>query len=69
MITLNIFSTPIYCTNIQLKTEYQNILINENYKRFEIDNGFVTTNKYVLNNKKLSSLKKEIFSNLNEYIK
>jgi len=68
MITINLFPTPIYCNHIKLKKEYKDILISENYKRFEINNGYVTTNKYVLNNEKLSSLKKEIFNNLNEYL-
>jgi len=65
---LNLFSTPIFLSNLNLKDEYKNILFEENYERIKLDNGFVTTNKYVLNNKKLFSLKEEIFKNLHNYV-
>lgn len=68
MNTVDLFATPIYFNNIKIKKEYKDILIKEKYERFEIDNGFSTINKYVLNNKKLNSLKKEIINNLNNYI-
>ena len=68
MNTVDLFATPIYFNNIKIKKEYKDILIKEKYERFKIDNGFSTINKYVLNNKKLNSLKKEIINNLNNYI-
>ena len=68
MNSLNLFSTPIYFNNIRIQKQDKNILLDENYERFEINNGFVTSNKYVLENKKLDFLKKEIIANLSIYL-
>lgn len=64
---INIFSTPIYFNNIKLEKNHISELLNEKYERIKINNGFATTSKYVLNNKKLLNLKKEIIKNFNEY--
>lgn len=65
---LNIFSTPIYYKNISLLKKDINNLINYSYERIKIDNGFVSKDKYILNNKEFKKLKEHILKNIDTYL-
>jgi len=65
---INLFGIPVYFNNIQINKEEKKFLINLKYERLKIDNGFVSKNKYILNNKKTNNLKKNIINCLNNYL-
>jgi uncharacterized protein (TIGR02466 family) len=65
---LNLFGIPIYIGKIKLKKEEINYIINSNYERVHINNGFKTKNNYLLNDKNLKNLKKEIENELKNFV-
>jgi uncharacterized protein (TIGR02466 family) len=65
---INLFGTPVYFNKIQINNEEKNFLINEKYERLHINNGYVSKNKLILNNKKINNLKKNIINCLNDYL-
>jgi uncharacterized protein (TIGR02466 family) len=65
---ISLFGVPVYFNNIQIDQKEKNFLINLKYERLKIDNGYVSEDKYILNNKKISNLKKNIINCLNNYL-
>ena len=65
---LSLFGIPIYFGKIKLKQEEVNYIINSDYERVHIDNGFRTKDNYLLNNKNLKNLKKEVQNELNNFV-
>jgi uncharacterized protein (TIGR02466 family) len=65
---LNLFGVPIYVNNIKIKEKEKDFLINTNYERLKINNGCISVDKYILNDKKISNLKKNILNVLNNYL-
>jgi uncharacterized protein (TIGR02466 family) len=64
---INLFGIPVYHNNIKIDTAEKNFLINSKYERLEIDNGDVSKDKYILNDKKVINLKKNVIKCLNDY--
>lgn len=65
---LSLFGIPIYFGKIKLKQEEVNYIINSDYERVHINNGFRTKDNYLLNNKNLKNLKKEVQNELNNFV-
>ena len=65
---LNLFGIPIYIGKIKLKQEDINCVINSEYERVHVDNGFRTKDNYLLNNKNLKNLKEKIHNELNNFV-
>jgi uncharacterized protein (TIGR02466 family) len=65
---LNLFGVPIYFNNIKIKEKEKKFLINSTYTRIQSDNGYITKDKYILNNKKTVETKKDILINLSNYL-
>jgi uncharacterized protein (TIGR02466 family) len=65
---LNLFGIPIYVGKIKLKKEEIDYVINSNYERVYVNNGFRTKNNYLLNDKNLKNLKKEIENELSSFV-
>jgi hypothetical protein len=65
---LNLFGVPIYFNNIKIKEEEKNFLINSIYTRIKVDNGYVTEDKYILNNDEVIETRKNILINLYNYV-
>ena len=65
---LNLFGIPIYLNNVKIKNKDVNNLIDSNYERLKSNIASVTTDTYVLNDKKNIGIKNIILENLNEYL-
>ena len=64
----NLFGIPIYINKIELKKEDIEYLTNQEFERINENNGYVTKNKYVLNDSFLTNIKKEILNHLNKFM-
>ena len=63
----NLWPTPIYQNSFLIDDEVKNFIKNEVYERMSTDNGFITVNRYLLNNDKLTNLKSNIDEHLENY--
>ena len=64
----NLFGIPIYLKNIKINEKDINNLINLEYERLNIDNGYISKNKQILKEKQNLNLKDSIFNNLNYFL-
>lgn len=62
-----LFAIPIYKGRIELTNELD-FIVKQEFKSIEANNGFQSTDTYILNNKPLSKLKKSIENHLLEYV-
>jgi uncharacterized protein (TIGR02466 family) len=65
---IDIFGIPIYINKILNIKEYENNLINLDYERTGFNNGYISVDKYVLNNEKNLNIKKIVTEHLNNYL-
>lgn len=66
---LSLFGVPFYHSNINLTEKEKNILIKSKYERIEkLDNGFITLNRDILNNKNAELIKNKILFHLNIFL-
>jgi len=67
----NLFPTTIFESFIGVNKKEKNFLLNENYEiisQNNIRNGLTSTDKFILENKKYSSLKQKISKEINNYL-
>lgn len=62
-----LFSTPLYVSQVNLLAKEIDFIINENYLRVELNNGYMSKNKNILKNKNLKNLNKQIMEHLKFY--
>ena len=63
----NLWPTPVYHNNFLINDDIINFIKNEVYERMSSDNGFITVNRYLLNNENLLGLKNEIDNHIENY--
>tara|TARA_R100001015_G_C4629358_1_gene190148 strand:+ start:254 stop:865 length:612 start_codon:yes stop_codon:yes gene_type:complete len=64
----NLFGIPIYLKNIKISEKDINTLINLEYERLNINNGYISKNKQILKEKQNSNVKDCIFNNVNYFL-
>jgi len=68
MIVLNIFSTPLYITNINIgKEEHDYVIANRNNSKQNLFGNFVSNSSYVLNNSIFDNINTQIMHHIKEY--
>jgi uncharacterized protein (TIGR02466 family) len=63
-----LFSTPIYSTILDLNYEINDAVVSAEYERVIADNGFMTKNKNLLDDIKLSGLRISIIKCISEFM-
>jgi len=65
----NLWPTPVYENNFYLDESGVKYIKNITYERMATDNGFISIDRYLLNDNKLSNIKKEIDLHVENYTK
>ena len=63
----NFWPTPVYENNFSLDEDGIKYIKNITYERMSTDNGFISIDRYLINDNKLSNLKKEIDLHVENY--
>ena len=69
MKTFEFWPIVIYANEIKINLKWIDFLKNINFKRMDIDNGYISENIKILNEDGLFDLKQELKKNLNNYCK
>jgi uncharacterized protein (TIGR02466 family) len=62
-----LFSIPLYVSNLNISKKEKEYVLNLDYKRVELNNGYVSKNNKILNNKILNNINNQIKEHLNFY--
>ena len=62
-----LFPMPLYTNMIEISDDQKQVIFNMDFERMPPDNGDVTVNRYVLNDKRLEPLLDKIYKELEEY--
>mgnify|MGYP003138876824 CR=1 FL=1 len=65
----SLFSTPVYCSKIELSDKENNFITNQKFERTTVDNGNRSKNTYILNLKQLKKLKQKIEDKIEIYVR
>ena len=65
----SLFSTPVYCSKIELSNKENNFITNQKFERTTVDNGNRSKNTYILNLKQLKKLKQKIEDKIEIYVR
>lgn len=64
----NLFPVPVYVSKLKISETIKKSLMRENYQPLASNDGFITNDKYILNNKIYADLKKDIDFHAKIYI-
>jgi len=62
-----LFSIPLYTSNLNISKKEKEYVLNLDYKRVELNNGYMSKNNKILNNKIFNNINSQIKEHLNFY--